>query len=312
MLDHPHIVRVLAVGECDAGPFFVMELIEGRSLEAIIRSGIPEPIRAAGWIIDVADAIHYAHSRGIIHRDLKPANIMIDGAGRPRVMDFGMAKVLRGAVVAGIASPQEGSSTQEGSILGTPAYMPPEQAGESDIKPGPYSDVYSLGAVLYAPLTGRPPFDGGDFLDTVLQVALAATAAAAALAPSRCSGYSGADRHKCLNKRPADRYASAAAVAAALRRFLDPSRAVPTVPFALCSLTTGEVIPLTKDVTIIGRSPECDVVVAHPNVSRRHCRIIRTAAEVIVEDLGSMQGTSVNGAARNALPLRDGDRLEMA
>ena len=163
-LDHPHVVKVLDVGECGGGPYFVMELIEGISLDGVIRRGRPGPARAVGWLIPMAEAVHYAHEKGIIHRDLKPANVMIDAAGRPRVMDFGMAKILRRSGLAGV------SSTEQGTILGTPSYMPPEQAGGGGPGPGPYSDVYSLGAILYALLTGRPPFDEGDFLATVLKV----------------------------------------------------------------------------------------------------------------------------------------------
>ncbi len=166
VLEHPHIIKVLEVGEAETGPFFVMELIEGVSLAERIHRDPPDLERAVKWLIQVAEAVHYAHGKGIIHRDLKPANIMIDAAGAPRVMDFGMAKILRQSGNSGL------SSTQQGTILGTPAYMPPEQAGDSKVRVGPYSDVYSLGAILYALLTGRPPFDEGDFVRTILKVRL--------------------------------------------------------------------------------------------------------------------------------------------
>ena len=311
-LDHPHIVKVFEVGECGAGPYLVMELIDGASLEEVIRGAPPDIGRAVGWLIAVAEAVHYAHGQGIIHRDLKPANVMVDAAGRPRVMDFGMAKVLPRAGRAGA------SSTQEGTILGTPAYMPPEQAGDSAVRPGPASDVYSLGAILYALLTGRPPFDEGDFLGTVLKVRSAEPPPAVrSLRPDVPSGLARIC-HRCLNKRPTDRYRSARELAEALRRFAGdagpPAAAapLPAAPVALSAVATGAVIPLVKETTVVGRSPDCDVVVKAPDVSRRHCRIVRGPGEVVVEDLGSAQGTRVNGSRVARARLRDGDRLEIA
>jgi serine/threonine protein kinase len=207
-LCHPHIVRVLAVGES----YFVMELIDGPSLDDVIREGVPDVARAVALLVPVAEAIHYAHGRGVIHRDLKPANVMIDALGRPRVTDFGMAKLLKQTSHIGV------SSTGRGTILGTPCYMPPEQAGDSDIRPGPYSDVYSLGAILYALLAGRPPFDEGSFLSTVLKVrSPQAPSPPRSLRPEIPEVLERICL-KCLQKRPSDRYASAADLAAALRR----------------------------------------------------------------------------------------------
>jgi serine/threonine protein kinase len=219
-LDHPNIVKVYAAGEAGGEPYFVMELIDGFSLEEVVRRGPADPVRAAAWLIPVADAVHSAHEKGVIHRDLKPANVMIDAAGRPRVMDFGMAKVLRGAGAAGL------SSTLHGTILGTPSYMPPEQAGGSADQ-GPYSDVYSLGAVLYALLTGRPPFDEGNFLGTVLKVRSAERPPAVrGLRPDVPEPL---ERicHRCLSKPPGDRFPTAAELSEALREFV-ASAAHPT------------------------------------------------------------------------------------
>jgi predicted Ser/Thr protein kinase len=306
-LDHPHIIKILEVGECEVGPFFAMELIEGSSLAEVITQDTPDPVQAVAWLIPVTEAVHYAHVRGIIHRDLKPANIMIDAAGRPRIMDFGMAKILTRAGLT------RQSSTKEGTILGTPAYMPPEQAGAPGVRPGPYSDVYSLGAILYALLTGRPPFDGGNFMATLLQVRSAEPPA-----PVRSLRPDVPERlericHKCLNKNPADRYAEAGRLAEELRRcHRVAGRAARALPAYLAEVATGQLIPLVKATTIVGRSAQCDLVLQGPQVSRRHCRIVRTPAEIVVEDLGSLQGTRVNGARVTRAALRNGDRLEIA
>jgi serine/threonine protein kinase len=305
VLDHSNIIKVLEIGDCDGGPFLVMELIDGTSLQEVIRRGPPEPARAAAWLMAVAEAVHYAHSRGVIHRDLKPANIMIDAAGRPRVMDFGMAKILRRAGVTGHIS------TQEGTILGTPSYMPPEQTGDIGVGPGPYSDVYSLGAVLYALLTGRPPFDGGNLVATLLQVRSPQPPPTVRSLRPEVPEMLERICHTCLQKSTADRYATAAELAGELRRFLHGAGA-PTAALTLCSVTTGEMLPVAKEYTLVGRSAECDLVLKAPDVSRRHCRIVCRPNGVFIEDLGSSQGTRVNGVRVTRAELQDGDRLELA
>jgi serine/threonine protein kinase len=323
ILDHPHIIKVYDVGECGAGPYIIMELIEGISLEQVIRCRRggwstsaaddspslkpPSPAQAVEWLIPVAEAVDYAHGKGIIHRDLKPANIMIDGAGRPRVMDFGMAKILRQSGASGQ------SSTQHGTILGTPSYMPPEQAGDPKVRVGPYSDVYSLGAVLYALLTGRPPFAERDFLRTLLKVRSPEPPTPVRSLRPEVPEMLSQTCHKCLNKRAEQRYSSARELAEALRHFVQPVGSA-AVALAVCLLSgaTGERISLAKSITVIGRADECDVVVKRPDVSRRHCRIVRMVDQVIVEDLGSSQGTRVNGVAVVRGVLNQGDRVEVA
>ncbi len=120
-----------------------------------------EPREAATLVKKVAEAVAYAHVEGVIHRDLKPGNILLDKDGTPRVTDFGLAKQVEG---------KSQGLTATGQVLGTPSYMPPEQARGDNAKIGPLADVYSLGAVLYCVLTGRPPFQAANPLDTLRQV----------------------------------------------------------------------------------------------------------------------------------------------
>src|SRR5262245_34335966 len=136
-----------------------MRYVEGRSLGHILRDGPLENRRAAEFMEKVARAVHYAHQRGILHRDLKPVNVMVDGANRPFVADFGLAKLL------------ESSSeiTRTGQVMGTPAYMSPEQAQDAS-RSTAASDIYSLGATLYDLLTGRPPFRAANPMETLKQV----------------------------------------------------------------------------------------------------------------------------------------------
>jgi serine/threonine protein kinase len=168
-LDHPHIVPVYEVGEQSGRPYFTMKYIEGTTLARRLADG-PLPAReAAELLAQVARAVDYAHQRGILHRDLKPSNILIDAQGHAHVTDFGLAK--RVADDMGL--------TRSGAILGTPSYMAPEQAAGTRGQVGPASDVYSLGTILYAMLTGRPPFQAATPVDTVLLVLGARTASAA-------------------------------------------------------------------------------------------------------------------------------------
>ena len=166
LLDHPNILPIFEVGEHDGQHYFSMGYVDGQSLAARLAEGPLPPKEAAELVATVAEAVEYAHRQGVIHRDIKPSNILIDGKGRPRVTDFGLAKR-----VGAPGTPGRGSDlTATGQVLGTPSYMPPEQAAGQINAVGPAADVYALGALLYAALTGRPPFQAATPLETLQQV----------------------------------------------------------------------------------------------------------------------------------------------
>ena len=208
-LDHAGIVPIFEVGEIDGLPFYSMRFIEGTTLAKQLADGPLSPREAAALLARVADAVQAAHDRGVLHRDLKPSNILIDSSGRPHVSDFGLAKRLE----------DDASVTHTGAILGTPCYMSPEQAAGSRGDVGPTSDVWSLGAILYQTLTGRPPFQASSPMDTLLAVLETDPPAPRTVA-------AGVDRDlemialKSLQKPQELRYDSARSLAADLRAFL--------------------------------------------------------------------------------------------
>ncbi|MCG8649093.1 MAG: serine/threonine protein kinase [Pirellulales bacterium] len=207
-LDHPGIVPVYEVGLWGQCPYFAMAYVDGESLAAVLREGPLPPRRAAEIAREVSEAIGHAHDHQIIHRDLKPANILIDHNGAARVADFGVSKTLGNGC----------ELTQRGELVGTPHYMPPEQSGSSKAV-GPTADVYSIGAVLYAMLTGRPPFQAASPVDVVAQVISQPPVAPSALNASVPLELE-VITLKCLSKRTGDRYASAQELALDLARFL--------------------------------------------------------------------------------------------
>ncbi len=208
-LDHPGIVPIFEVGQHEGQHYFSMGFVEGQSLSQRLNEGPLAARGAATLMVTVADAIEYAHQCGVIHRDLKPGNILLDQKGNPRVSDFGLAKKVNG----------DSALTGSGQIMGTPSYMPPEQAGGHRGEVGPPADVYALGATLYALVTGRPPFQAATAMDTVLMVV-----GEEPVSPRRLNASIPRDLEticlKCLEKEPGRRYTSAAFLAEDLRRFL--------------------------------------------------------------------------------------------
>jgi tetratricopeptide (TPR) repeat protein/tRNA A-37 threonylcarbamoyl transferase component Bud32 len=207
-LEHDHIVTVYDVGEADGQPFYSMRFVEGRSLAEMLRDGLLDNRRAAALMEPVARAVHHAHEQRILHRDLKPANVMVDAAGRPYVADFGLAKLTESA----------SDVTRTGQVMGTPQYMSPEQAQDAS-RCTAASDVYSLGATLYDLLTGRPPFRAATPIETLRQVIESEPVSPRQLNPAIDPDLE-TIALKCLAKEPAKRYATSAALADDLGRYL--------------------------------------------------------------------------------------------
>jgi hypothetical protein len=273
-LDHPAIVPVYEVATLGGLPFFSMKLVEGGSLAGRLAELRTDRRAAVALLVRVARAVHFAHQRGVIHRDLKPGNILMEADGTPMVADFGLARKTTG----------DARLTQTGAVLGTPAYMAPEQArGEKGLTTA--ADTYSLGAILYELLTGRPPFAGATPLDTILQVLERDPEP-----PRRVDGTIDRDLEaiclKCLHKQPGERYPSADALADDLDRWLrgEPTAARPlsavgafrvwfrrNLRTAVCILGIGIVCGLLCGLlaqTVYGRSVLADVQLSYGRLAK--------------------------------------------
>jgi WD40 repeat protein len=225
-LAHPNIVPIYEIGEHEGQHYFSMGLIDGPNLREALsetrkrkseirKRGEPwepggyEPKEAARLLAIIARAVHYAHQRGVLHRDIKPSNILLDGAGEPHLTDFGLAKLIE----------KESTLTHTNAVMGTPAYMSPEQARGETKEVTTAADVYGLGAVLYEALAGTPPFAGGTSLETIRQV-LDEEPRHPSMANPKVDRDLDTICLKCLEKEPGQRYGSAEALADDLDRWL--------------------------------------------------------------------------------------------
>jgi TRAP transporter TAXI family solute receptor len=220
-LEHRGVVRIYNVGEHEGHHYFTMDLIEGTDLATLVDGSPLAPEQAAQYLRSIAEAVHFAHEKGILHRDLKPGNVLIDEHNQPLITDFGLAKYL---------DEHEGI-TGSGAMVGTPSYMSPEQAAGRHEDVGRTADVYALGAILYAMLTGWPPFRGRSTVDILLKVIHQEP-----VPPGEFNSRAKCDLEticmKCLHKEPQQRYQSAEELAEELQRFLrgEPIKAKPIGP----------------------------------------------------------------------------------
>jgi serine/threonine protein kinase/predicted Zn-dependent protease len=208
-LHHSNIVQIYEVGDHEGLPYFSLELLEGGRLSDKIDNKPLPPRDAASTVLVLANAMAAAHARGVIHRDLKPTNILLSADGTPKITDFGLAKRLEG----------DSNLTRSGTVMGTPSYMSPEQARGEGQDLSPSCDLYSLGAILYELLTGRPPFVGPTMMETLYQVRYQEPVPPSRLQP-KCPRDLETICLKCLHKEANRRYPDCVHLAQDLSRFL--------------------------------------------------------------------------------------------
>jgi len=221
-LRHQNIVQVYEIGEHEGRPFIALEYCEGGCLLERMKLDPPSAKESADWMMKVAEAMEHSHHAGVIHRDLKPANVLFDAHGNPKIADFGLAKKLD----------DEEPHTRTGMIMGSVGYMSPEQASGNTNQTNSATDIYSIGAMLYCLLSGQPPFQGINPVETLRLVVHGELVPVRRL-NSACPRDLGTICQKCLQKTPADRYSTSGALAADLKRFLngEPIKARPSTPF---------------------------------------------------------------------------------
>lgn len=216
-LRHPNIVAVYDIGTQEQQIFFTMDFIEGLSLKIFLQKYSPSIKEIVHIMIEVGEALHYAHTKEIIHRDIKPSNIMIDIHQKPKIMDFGLAKMVS----------EKDSLSQSGDVLGTPAYMSPEQIRSKTIDCR--TDIYSLGATIYESLTGKPPFSGESYLDILYQIVHTEVIYPRNITPNIPRELE-AICLKCLRKNPSERYNNSLMFVTDLRNFLEQKPIMAELP----------------------------------------------------------------------------------
>jgi WD40 repeat protein/tRNA A-37 threonylcarbamoyl transferase component Bud32 len=285
-LRHPNVVHIYDVGEHDGRPYLALEYVEGGSLAARVGDAPLPPAEAAALVRTLASAMQAAHDARVVHRDLKPANVLLAVDGTPKVTDFGMAKKL-----------DDDGRTATGAVLGTPSYMAPEQASGKGKAAGPAADLWSLGAVLYKLLTGRPPFQAATVMETVKQVLEDEPVPVRRLNPAVPRDLETVCL-KCLEKEPTRRYASAAELAEDLRKFGDkePVRARPVGAAGRAvkwARRRPMVALLSAALTLVGTGGVTGILWAYANARREATRADQETVKARLEAEAARQAEAV-------------------
>ncbi len=308
-LQHPGIVQVFEIGEYEGKPFMALEFCDGGSLDGKLRKNPLKPTDAAKLVRQLARAMQAAHDSQVIHRDLKPANVLLatvkGPSGKvvtPKITDFGLAKKL-----------DEHGATRTGSVMGTPSYMPPEQAdGRKDV--GPAADIYALGAILYECLTGRPPFKAATALDTVLQVVTQEPVPVRQLNPQAPMDLE-TIAHKCLQKDPKKRYGTALELADDLGRHLAGesirARPVGTVERAVKWVRRNVVLSVAAALVLLTLTAGAVVSSVYARMASNEAKAAREAEGKADEEAKAALSARANESAALLKTRRQITRLDL-
>jgi serine/threonine protein kinase len=312
-LSDPHIVRIIDYGNDGDVYYIVEEYVDGQSLKYYITtSGRIEPLRALNYTRQIAEGLEAAHKHGVVHRDIKPQNILINNVGVVKITDFGMARGEDSATITG---------TDE--FMGTPYYISPEQVDSGHLA-DTRSDLYSLAIVMFEMLTGRPPFEGGSIVDIVIKHKKDRVPSINRIRPNLPADMD-AFFQKALAKTPVARFQTPREFISALEQLQKqvqaavspPHLKVPVRQGYLIVIATGQSIPLTWELMLVGRQdpkvgifPEINL--ADMKVGRRHAYLRNRQGTFTIEDLNSTNKTRLNGVTlvpNQEYPLKDGDLL---
>jgi len=312
-LSDPHIVRIIDYGNDGDVYYIVEEFVDGQSLKYYITtSGRIEPLRALNYTKQIAEGLEAAHKHGVVHRDIKPQNILINNVGIVKITDFGMARGEDTATITG---------TDE--FMGTPYYISPEQVDSGHLA-DTRSDLYSLAVVFFEMLTGRPPFEGGSIIDIIIKQKKERVPSICRIRPNLPADMD-AFFQKALAKTPASRFQTPHEFISALEQLQKqvqasvspPHMKVPVRQGYLIVLATGQSIPLTWELMLVGRQdpkvgifPEINLT--DMKVGRRHAYLRNRQGTFTIEDLNSTNKTRLNGVTlmpNQEYPLKDGDLL---
>ena len=307
-LRHPNIVVIFDVGSHEQFQYIVMEYLDGQTLQHEIQKAGSLPIaRVLGILGQLAGALDYAHQQGLVHRDVKPANIIIGASDQITLTDFGLVKAARGTRITG-----------EGSTMGTLRYMSPEQAMGRELDSR--ADVYSLGVVIYETLVGETPFKGATPYETLHCLIYKAPPPLRQRNPRITRGVESTVL-RALAKDPDERFDTAGEFAQTLARAAGPGPGADLVittdslqreAVLLLVSADGRRFPVHRGGVTIGRDAVNDIVLPYRQVSRHHAQIQCSQARCTVADMGSTNGTFVNGTPiglRSRYPLGPGDQL---
>ena len=318
---HPNIVQVYEVGQFDKFAFISMELVDGGDLAERTRNRPMEPRRAAGLLQELASAVHAAHQHGIIHRDLKPGNVLLANQSdldQPKIADFGLAKRVNN---------QNEDAIKSGVWVGTPAFMPPEQASGTGKPLSTSVDIYGLGGILYQCLTGSPPFDGDSIQSTLEKVVNKKV-----VAPRQLNRSIPRDLEeiclKCLNKEPSDRYETSQQLAQDLQHFLDhrTTLARPATPWVRLQkliirqplmVTFATIMALVCLAAIIGIVANRNHAIEQAKIANQHrleaerdFALAKKAIEQLAALSGELKEFSWNGQVAAQVISESGDVLQ--
>ncbi|MBI3723628.1 protein kinase [bacterium] len=302
-LRHPNVVRVYASGVVDGLSYIIMEYVDGPTLQEILeRKGRFDAINAAKAVRQVAGALEAAHAIGVIHRDVKPQNVILSRSqGLLKVVDFGLAKIHR--------APSDPNVSRAGDILGSPAYIAPEQWGDHDVDRR--VDLFALGIVLYQLVCGKLPFRGrtpSEFAQRIIRGSYEPPTDHAPETPEALSQIIA----RLLEKRREHRYATASQLVLDLERFLRGD--LPDVPRLVRQ--QGETVErhalLGRDVFVLGRGAKAEIDVAHPSVLEKHAVLERTSSGMLLREIGGHGLLRVNGMRIREITVKDGDVIELA